>query len=128
MRKSIQVICVDDDKETGSLLKRILELVGIKVSAYLRSAEELLAIMNTSLFQEAAMFIIDVQLPMMSGVELATKLRSNGEHRPIIMLSGFSKDEGWGLKDINVEFVQKPYDFNELQHMIKTLACEPVIV
>lgn len=128
MGKYIQVICVDDDKETRSLLTRILELVGIQVSANYGSAEELLDMIHTPQYQQAGIFIIDVQLPKMTGVELVAKLRTEGEMRPIILLSGFSKDERWGLKDLQVEFIQKPYDFFELQEMINYLAYEPVMV
>jgi len=128
MRNSIQVICVDDDRETGSLLSRILELVGIKVSANYRSAEEFLAIMNTSEFHEAGVFIIDVQLPKMSGVELASRLRSNGDDRPIILVSGLSKDDCWGMKEMKLEYIQKPFNFSELHQLIKKLVEEPVLI
>jgi two-component system response regulator PhoP len=127
MGKFIQVIYVDDDKETGSLLARILELVGIKVSANCRTAEELIEMVNTPQYREAGIFIIDIQLPKMTGVELVAKLRAEGETRPIILLSGFSKDDRWDLKEMRVEFIQKPYDFHELQQTINNLVHEPVM-
>jgi two-component system response regulator MprA len=126
MEKTIPIICVDDDIIVHHLLTRVLELAGIKVLAWFKSAEELLEMRSEEKYRDAVMFLFDYQMPNMTGVELAKKLRTEGEQRPILLTSAFSKDHRWRLNELNVEYMQKPYDFEELESLIKNLAYQSV--
>ena len=122
MADPVQVIFVDDDTIVHPLLTKVLELAGIKVLACCKSAEELLAMQNTPRYQDAQLFMFDVQMPRMTGVELAAKLRADGEKRPILVTSAYAVDFSWGLREMQVEYLQKPYDFAALENKIKNLA------
>jgi len=118
------VIYVDDDPKTAVLLRQALALTGIEVLAICASAEELLAMKDTAMYEEAEAFVIDVRLPIMTGVELAGKLRAEGERRPILAVSAWPKEVGWGLAEMKVVYLQKPYEFEELERTIKRLVEE----
>ena len=121
MPNTIRVICVDDDPKMASLLPRVLELAGIWVLTVCASAEEMLDMRETATYKEAEVFLIDVRLPKMTGVELARQLRAEGEERPILAMSAWSEEADWRLAEIDVEYLQKPYEFEELERTIKRL-------
>jgi DNA-binding response OmpR family regulator len=128
MEDPIRVICVDDDVVVHHLLTKVLELAGISILACYSSAEELLESKECMEFREAELFLLDLQMPNMTGVELAAKLRAEGEQRPILLTSAFSQDFRWGLRAMYVEYLQKPYDFDELESMIKNLVHQSVVL
>jgi two-component system OmpR family response regulator len=124
MKQSIRVIYVDDDPKTTVLLPQALALAGIEVLAICASAEELLAMKDTEMYEKAEAFVIDVRLPEMTGVELAGKLRAEGERRPILAVSAWPKEAGWELAEMKVVYLQKPYEFEELERTIRRLVEE----
>ena len=128
MEKPIRVICVDDDVVVHHLLTKVLSLAGINVLACFKSAEELLESKDCKEFREAELILLDLQMPNMTGVELAAKLRSESEQRPILLTSAFSQDFRWGLRAMDVEYLQKPYDFDQLESLIKNLVHQSVTV
>jgi len=128
MDKTIQIICVDDDIAMHHLLPKVLELAGICTLAWYKSAEELLEMRESKGFQDAALFLFDFHMPNMTGVELAAELRSSGEKRPILLTSAYSYDFRWGLREMDVEFMQKPYDFDLLELKIKNLAQQSMLM
>lgn len=128
MEDPIRVICVDDDIVVHHLLTKVLRLVGIHVLACYKSAEDLLASKDRTEYREAEMLLLDLQMPNMTGVELAAKLRAEGERRPILLTSAFSQDFRWGLKAMDVQYLQKPYDFDQLESIIKNLVSQSVVL
>ena len=124
MQKPIRVIYVDDDPNMATLLPRVLALAGIVVVAICTSAEELLASRGTSTYEAAEAFVTDVQLPHMSGIEMAEKLRAAGETRPILVVSAWTEEFKWGLTEMQVAYLQKPYEFEDLENTIKRLVQE----
>ena len=124
MQEPIRVIFVDDDQKMAGLLPRVLALAGIRVLVVCTSAEELPAMRDTAVYEEADAFVIDVRLPKMTGVELVGKLRAERERRPILAVSAWSEEAGWELTEMKVEYLQKPYEFEELERTIKKLVEE----
>ena len=121
MREPVKAIYIDDDPRMASLLPRVLALAGIDVSAVCPSAEALLAMKYTPAYAAAEIFVTDVQLPGMTGVELARTLRAEGERRPILVVSAWSETKAWGLAKMNVAYLQKPYEFEALENTIQKL-------
>jgi DNA-binding response OmpR family regulator len=118
------VIYVDDDPKAAVLIRQALSLAEIEVLAICASAEELLTMKDTAMYEEAEALVIDVRLPGMTGVELAGKLRAEGERRPILAVSAWPKEAEWGLTEMSVVYLQKPYEFEELERTIKKLVEE----
>ena len=128
MEDPIRVICVDDDIVVHHLLTKVLKLAGISILACYNNAEELLEAKDCTAFREAELFLLDLQMPNMTGVELAAKLRAEGEQRPMLLTSAFSQDFRWGLKAMDVQYLQKPYDFDQLESLIKNLVHQSVML
>jgi FixJ family two-component response regulator len=77
------VFVVDDDPGLRGALKFALELEGFAVSAY-GSATECLA--ETTL-PDAGCFVVDFNLPDMTGLELIDSLRSRAVQLPAILIT-----------------------------------------
>lgn len=71
--------------------------------------------------------IIDRLLPAMDGITLTKKLRGQGKHTPILMLTakGQVQDKVEGLESGADDYLTKPFAFEELLARIKALARRP---
>ena len=78
------IYLVDDDASVRRGLGRLLKAAGYTV-VVCETPEALLALMP---FSSPACLLLDVRMPMMTGLELQSALRDEGRHPPIVMLSG----------------------------------------
>lgn len=104
----IKILVVDDDDFMRSLLHRVLESAGAQVVSY-GSASELL---GSDALLTAAVLLLDVKLPSMSGLELQDLLRQRGIGIPIVFISG-AADLGMAVTAMRngaADFVEKPFD------------------
>ena len=85
----VNAIYVEDEPTIAQLLKSALGAFDIAVKTYPRS-EALLADYADPDVEKAAVFIFDIRMPGMSGLELAARLRAEGEQRPILIVSAFN--------------------------------------
>ena len=85
----IDVVVIEDDESVREATKHLLRLVGYATASF-ASAEDFL---RSDLVHDAACLITDVRLPGMSGVELQSRLISDGHRIPIIFVTSFP-DEG----------------------------------
>jgi FixJ family two-component response regulator len=105
-------------------MMRLLELGGINVTSSYRSGEDLLEDRDTAAYAEADVFIFDVRLPGMTGLELAARLREDGDERPVVAVSAWPQPDNEDLARINIEFVRKPFLFGELEEVVKRMVGE----
>jgi PAS domain S-box-containing protein len=106
----VNVLLVDDESRNLDALESILETMpGVNLVRALRAEEALLALLN----KEFACIVLDIQMPDMSGLELARqiKTRKRNQHIPIIFLTAFFLDEkdiimGYGAGA--VDYLTKP--------------------
>jgi FixJ family two-component response regulator len=106
------VAIIDDDAELGSALKRLLTTEGYHTELF-SSADEFLRVANVS---KVNCFIIDVQLPGMSGVELGRLLQAKGLNVPTIFITA-SQDpviRAEALKLGCVAYLLKPFRSKQL--------------
>jgi FixJ family two-component response regulator len=103
---------VDDDDEIRAAVKSLLQSYGLKAQGFV-SAEEFL---ESSLAEQTACLITDVQMPGMSGVDLQDALIKRDPRLPIIFISAFPEErlqrkvEAAGA----LAFLSKPFDAEEL--------------
>jgi two-component system, LuxR family, response regulator FixJ len=81
-----KVYVVDDDDAVRDSLRALLEASGFDVRDY-DSAEDFLSHHCT---QAKACLLVDVHMPVMSGIELLEHMRSHGPQLPTIMFTGRS--------------------------------------
>lgn len=115
------IFAVDDEVHIQQLIQYNLEAAGFKVMVF-DSAEKLLEALGSTL---PALFLLDIMLPGMDGLELCRSLRSNNKTRsiPIIMLTakGEEFDKVLGLELGADDYLTKPFSVRELAARVKAL-------
>jgi len=124
MEQEITVAYVEDEPSIAQLLSSGLGLFGIEVFPIYMSAEELLANIDNAEYASADILIFDIRLPKMTGLELAAKLREQGEDRPLVLVSAWPKPSGEELAAIDAAFLPKPFDFSDVVQTIRELVWE----
>ena len=102
------IAVVDDDESVRNAVGGVLRSVGLKPQTF-ASAEEFL---RSDQRGQTACLITDIQMPGMSGLELQTKLATEGHRLPVIFISAYGsarlRDQAWRLGA--VQFLDKPFD------------------
>lgn len=122
MEEEITVAYVEDEPSIAQLLCSGLGLFGICVNPIYMSAEELLDNRENPVYSSADILLFDIRLPRMTGIELATKLRAQGEKRPLVLVSAWPRPDQEALDSIGAAFLPKPFDFPDVVSKIKELA------
>lgn len=89
--RRLRVLVVDDSITTRTLEKNILETAGFEVYVAFDGVEA----WHTLSEFDFDLVISDVEMPNMTGLELAAKIKSSGQYRhiPVILLTSLSKPE-----------------------------------
>tara|TARA_R110001599_G_C12215014_1_gene656874 strand:+ start:453 stop:1133 length:681 start_codon:yes stop_codon:yes gene_type:complete len=113
------ILLVEDEQNVAAFIKKGLEEEGYAVEVA-HSAESGREKLTASQFD---MFILDVILPGISGLELCKQLRSEGVQTPILMLTALSSTENvvQGLDIGADDYLAKPFKFQELLARINAL-------
>ena len=114
----VTVLALDDDPAILAMVQYVLERPGLSVHA-ISSADELMPALDRLL---PSLLLSDINMPGLSGIEIARRLRADPRYRdlPIVLLSSeteaASRDEA--LRAGADEFVSKPIAPAELRHRI----------
>ena len=110
------VVVVEDDVGMGKALERLLRAAGFRPKSF-TSAEELL---RTDAAGQADCLVLDINLPGISGLELARCLIAEGRARSIIFITG--QDDG-KLRDealrVGCAYFRKPFEGKALLEAIR---------
>jgi FixJ family two-component response regulator len=98
---------VDDDASVRVALKNLLSSQGYMVHTF-ASAEEFL---RSAHLDEFSCVIADVQMPLMSGLDLLTHMRTKGFNAPFILITAFPEESirARALKAGATCFLAKPF-------------------
>ncbi len=120
MNDSIHIIYVEDEPAIAELLRSGLDLFGIHVDPIYDSAEEAYdkIINNVEPMASADVLVFDIRLPGMTGLELAGRLRDDGEQRPILIVSAYQPPPESQLDELDAHFMPKPFDFAGIHRTI----------
>ena len=112
-----QIIVIDDVSDAGTLVKRILERKGHKVTAFTEE-EEALAFVRK---QKPDLAILDMKLKKMTGVEVLEEIRKLSPATKAIMLTGYPTLETAreSLRLGASEYCVKPIDKEELESKVE---------
>jgi DNA-binding response OmpR family regulator len=113
-----RVLVVEDDQEIARVLLRSLRLEGYDV----RAAGDGVSALDESIVFEPDAVVLDLGLPRLDGVEVAKKLRSDGDV-PILMLTARDTvdDRVKGLDSGADDYLVKPFDRQELLARLRAL-------
>ncbi len=114
---SRQVLVFEDDAEQAELISRVLGQLGysVKVTADAGPPE----------FRHASvdLFIVDIDLPTIDGIEYCRKLRQGGVHRPVVLLASVASEDDalLGLEIGADDYLVKPVATSELRARVKAV-------
>lgn len=119
----MRVLIVEDEHKIANSIKKGLGQEGFAVDiAYDGNGGYDLA-----LGENYGVIILDLMLPGMTGMEICKKMRSEGNHTPILMLTakGELTDKIEGLNSGADDYLVKPFAFLELLARVKALIRRP---
>jgi PAS domain S-box-containing protein len=117
--RDARILVVDDDEAVREVAQMLLERVGYRVTAA-AGAEDALASLAGG--EEVDAVLLDLEMPSVSGAELAGRIRRVRPDLPIVIASGYKRDlatERLG-PETTAGFVQKPFDPDSLLAAIDT--------
>jgi signal transduction histidine kinase len=115
------ILIVDDKHENIFALKTVLEVNGFGVDTALSGEEALKKVLKNSY----ALIILDVQMPVMDGFEVAEAISGykKAQHTPIIFLSAVNTHKKFITKGYTsgaIDYITKPVDPEILMLKVKT--------
>lgn len=115
----MKILIIEDERKLAEVLQRGLTEEGYETEIAYDGKSGL------ERAQQAAvdLIILDVNLPLINGLDLCKILRETDEHTPVLMLTalGMSDDIVAGLDTGADDYVSKPFKFNELYARIRAL-------
>jgi heavy metal response regulator len=115
----MRILVIEDEKKVADFISNGLAEEGYAVDvAHDGDQGYFLATTN-----EYDAILLDIMLPKMDGITLCTKLRSEDNHTPILMLTAKDaiKDKVRGLDAGADDYLTKPFAFEELLARIRSL-------
>jgi DNA-binding response OmpR family regulator len=117
-----RVLIVEDEQDIAGLIKHTLERAGDTEASVVGSGDAALKSVSD---QPPDLIILDLNLPVVSGVEVCRILRSraDGRHVPIIMLTARTSEDDrvTGLELGADDYVTKPFSLRELTARVRAV-------
>jgi len=117
-----RVLIVEDKQDIAGLIKHTLERSGGAEAEIVQSGDAALKIVAD---RPPDLIILDLNLPVLSGIEVCRILRSrpDGRHVPIIMLTARTSetDRVAGLEMGADDYVTKPFSLRELNARVRAV-------
>jgi len=119
----MRILVVEDEVKIARTIKKGLELKGYAVDAVNDGETGY----SYALDDDYDLVVLDRMLPGMDGIELCQKVRAEGVHTPILMLTarGTIGDKVEGLNSGADDYLVKPFSFEELNARVKALLRRP---
>lgn len=119
----MRILVIEDEHKIANSIKKGLEMEGFAVDLAF-DGEEGLTLATSEPYDAIA---LDLFLPKLDGISLAKKLRSEGNHTPILMLTakGQVEDRVEGLNSGADDYLPKPFAFEELLARIRAITRRP---
>lgn len=114
-QKKVRILIVDDDREIRETLGELIRLMGHD-SVAAENGREALNVLATGEFH---MILTDIQMPVMTGLELFHEVKSR--NIPVVLMTGFSAlvDIGKATAMGAADFLAKPFGAEELKNSIQ---------
>jgi FixJ family two-component response regulator len=111
------VSVIDDDESLRRALERLIRSIGFPVVVFPSAHEFLLS----DRVQDTACLILDMQMPLMNGLQLQSHLAQAGCRIPIIFITAYPDERvrARALQAGAVDFLQKPFSDDVLLNGIR---------
>ncbi|MCB1342108.1 MAG: response regulator [Pseudooceanicola sp.] len=120
----MRILAVDDDPIIIELLSELLTVIGQHDVETAESAIDALKIVQNPAHKRFDCILLDIQMPGMTGIELAAKLREMPDYAriPILMITAMSDktyiDRAFAAGA--TDYITKPFDIDEVRFRIKS--------
>lgn len=113
------ILVIEDEPDLRAGIQHNLELEGYTVDTAADGREGL----RKAKDDKAALILLDLMLPLMSGIEVLQQLRDSGRQTPVIIISakGQDRDKVQGLELGADDYVTKPFGLSELTARIRAV-------
>lgn len=119
----MKILVVEDEKRIAQAIKEGLECESYAVDVAYDGQEGY----NTANADEYDAIILDVMMPEMNGYEVCKKLRADGNHTPVIMLTAKDQEDDI-IKGLDIgadDYLPKPFSFEVLLARLRALLRRP---
>lgn len=119
----MKILVVEDEHRIAQAIKQGLEQESYAVDVAHDGEEGY----NTAAGDEYDLILLDVMMPEMNGYEVVKKLREDGNHTPVLMLTAKDQDRDIvnGLDSGADDYLAKPFSFEVLLARIRALLRRP---
>jgi DNA-binding response OmpR family regulator len=119
----MRILVVEDEHKIAGSIKRGFEQETWAVDV----AYDGEAAYDMATSEDYDLIVLDLMLPKMNGMEVCKKLRAEGKHNPILMLTakGELSDKVDGLNSGADDYLVKPFAFEELLARVRALSRRP---
>ena len=117
-RPNVRVLVAEDDADMRSLVAATLRADGYDVDEAIDGSDALMSITASRIpgHEDYDLVLSDVRMPVMTGVELATRLKRMGYATPLLLMSAFADatlHEQAGK--LGLGMLAKPFDLDDLR-------------
>lgn len=118
-RMNKKILVIEDQADIGALITLNLESMNYEVTHVSHGDDGWRAVSQN----QYDLLVLDVMLPGMDGLEICTRLRSQNDYTPILMLTARKSeaDRVVGLEVGADDYLTKPFSVRELQARVKAL-------
>lgn len=115
----MNVLLVEDDIQLNTTVRKFLELNGYKVSS-VYDGDEAIVMLDTN---EYGMYLVDINIPNINGLEIVKYIRQKDITTPIIMMTASLEIDNFVTAYDNGcnEYIKKPFHLKELEIRINSL-------
>jgi DNA-binding response OmpR family regulator len=112
------LLLVEDDADVGETICRILQDAGYHCE-WVPTGRRALALVESGALG-VDLFLVDVRLPDIPGLELAEQL-TQGRSVPVLFVSAYPEPSGERMPDVHWAFLPKPFSADQLTDAVRQL-------
>jgi two-component system response regulator MprA len=122
----MRVLVVDDDADVRDSLRRSLRFEGYTVSTAADGQQALAAVGD----EQPDVVVLDLQMPVLDGLETCRRLRAQGQDVPVLMLTARdgTRDRVTGLDAGADDYLPKPFALEELLARLRAMLRRAAVV
>lgn len=117
------IYMAEDDPMVRQLAETMLRKSGFIIKSFVNGKELIHALKKRSSQDEViGLFLLDVIMPEMGGVQAFHNLRSMGYDTPVLFMSGYTEERLQNIADLkNASLIHKPFTMKDLVQKIQDL-------
>jgi DNA-binding response OmpR family regulator len=121
----VRILCVEDNRDSREMIATLLR--GANSEYQVKAVETAAEALELTSREKYDLFILDIWLPGMDGVELCRRLRAKGVTKPIMFFSAMgvqAKDQDYVLAAGADAFLVKSIDLDRFLETVEKLLAE----